>query len=204
MKVAVDELIPRVVPYITHEAHDLGCKSQYMKKVGKRLEGYSYMLKREPSWGVVLLRDRDQEDCLQVLKELDHAISQSGLDRASVSGGRLGQVLPRLADEMLEAWFFGDTDAINKSYPRFPRGLKAKRAFRNSDAIRDPARRLEQELVKAGYYQAGRMDKFQVAFEVAMQMNVDSNTSPSFACFREGIRFLTMPRQEPKEYTHVS
>ena len=43
MKLTVDALMPRIAPGMTFGSHDLGSKSQFMRKVAGRLKGYAYV-----------------------------------------------------------------------------------------------------------------------------------------------------------------
>jgi hypothetical protein len=100
------------------------------------------------------------------------------------------QVLNRIAIEELEAWFFGDVQAITTAYPRVPRTLAEKSKYRNSDAITGGTwEALERTLQKAGYYPAG-MPKIEVARNVARYMVPDRNRSPSFKTFIDAIRMM--------------
>ncbi len=195
MKTAVESWMPQIAPGVEFEAFDLGSKSQFMKKVGNRLSGYRYAIQRGDRVAVVLLRDRDEEDCGAVVADLDAAVKRAGLRRASVGRSIDGDVLPRLADEMLEAWFFGDGNALHEAFPKLSPMLTHRAAYRRPDVIRDPARRLASELAKCGYYPQG-MPKDEVARLVAPKMAVDANTSPSFAVFRDGVRFLAQTAQK--------
>lgn len=190
MKVAVDALMPRIAPGVSFASHDLGSKSQFMKKAPGRLRGYAYELGANPSLAVLLLRDRDQEDCRQITESLKQQSTAGGLTVASVALGVPGNVVVRLADEMLEAWFFGDGQALNRAYPRVPAALTTQRAYRHPDAIRDPARRLEGELQRRGYHQGG-LSKTALASAVAPLLDVEANTSVSFVHFRDAVRFLS-------------
>ena len=46
------------------------------------------------------------------------------------------QVLNRIAVEELEAWFFGDVQAIHQAYERVSSSLIVKSAYRDPDAIK--------------------------------------------------------------------
>lgn len=204
MKEALEQLVPRILPGLDFEVLDLGSKSQFMKKIPGRLKGYEHFLVNEPGWAVVLLRDVDQEDCRAILRDLHGWISDANLGLASAASGVRGQVLCRLADEMLESWFFGDGAALHAAFPRISPSWTQERGLRRPDDIRDPARWLENELKRRGYYSAG-MPKAEVARLVATYMNVDDNKSPSFVCFRDGVRFLagsTITQEDCHAETH--
>jgi hypothetical protein len=58
-----------------------------------------------------------------------------------------------LAIEELEAWFFGDMDAVRALYPRVPETLEQRAGFRDPDAIRGGTwEALERILQRAGYF----------------------------------------------------
>jgi hypothetical protein len=99
-------------------------------------------------------------------------------------------VVSRLAIEELEAWFFGDAEAIVGAYPKMPPKLASKRRYRNPDAITGGTwEALERELQKAGYYRGG-LPKVEVARMVSQHMDPQRNRSRSFQVFREGVRAL--------------
>ena len=46
------------------------------------------------------------------------------------------QVLNRIAIEELEAWFFGDVQALNQAYPKTPKTLGHKSRYKDPDSIK--------------------------------------------------------------------
>ena len=98
------------------------------------------------------------------------------------------QILNRLAIEELEAWFFGDIEALVQAYPRVSPTLNRRRGYRDPDAIKGGTwEALERVLKRAGYFPSG-MPKIAVARTVSTFMNPDHNSSRSFQVFRDGIR----------------
>ena len=97
------------------------------------------------------------------------------------------QVLNRIAIEELEAWFWGDFEAMRQAYPRLPATLSSRRPFRDSDAIAGgTAEAMERVLQRAGYYKSG-LAKTQAARDIARYMQPERNLSKSFQVFREGL-----------------
>ena len=90
-------------------------KTDLLSKLPKRLKGYGNFL--PPDWRIVVLVDEDREDCVSLKEKLDQAASDAGLVTKSMAqkGSRF-QVLNRIAMEELEAWFFGDVQAIHQAY----------------------------------------------------------------------------------------
>ena len=68
---------------------------------------------------IVVLIDEDREDCLKLKKQLeDIAISAGLIPKSSCQKYKSFQVLNRIVVEELEAWFFGDVQAIRQAYPK--------------------------------------------------------------------------------------
>jgi hypothetical protein len=89
--------------------------------------------------------------------------------------------------EELEAWFFGDVDALRKAYPGIPASLGERAGYRNPDAIRGGTwEALERELQRAGHHREG-LAKIKAAREISAWMEPLRNRSPSFRTFREGL-----------------
>jgi hypothetical protein len=89
----------------------------------------------------------------------------------------------RIAIEELEAWFFGDIEALNAAYPRVPISLRSRARYRAPDEITGGTwESLERELQRVGYYRTG-MPKIEVARSVSTHMDPNRNMSPSFKAF---------------------
>lgn len=99
-------------------------------------------------------------------------------------------MLTRLAIEELEAWFFGDADALRIAYPGVSASLGSRSRFRDPDAIRGGTwEALEKELQKAGHHPGG-LAKIQAAREISIHMDPVRNRSRSFQAFRQGLLSL--------------
>jgi len=93
----------------------------------------------------------------------------------------------RLAVEELEAWFFGDVEAIAAAYPRVPRNLARKAPFRNPDRIKGGTwEALERVLQRAGHFPGG-LGKIEAARAIARHMDPQRNRSRSFCVFRDAL-----------------
>jgi hypothetical protein len=81
------------------------------------LKGYQAWL--PPDWKIVILIDKDREDCLELKEKLEiMAISSGLITKSSCQKDKSFQVLNRIVVEELEAWFFGDVQAIRQAYPK--------------------------------------------------------------------------------------
>jgi len=101
----------------------------------------------------------------------------------------------RIAIEELEAWFFGDVDALHAAYPRVSRHLANKAPYRDPDAITGGTAEALGRVLKA-YYRTGLL-KTEVAKKIAPLNAVSSSLSRSgFCCFRRKMPLashLVMP-----------
>lgn len=130
-------------------------KTDLLSKLPSRLRGYRGWLPRDSC--IVVLVDEDREDCRELKDRLENDAAQAKLlTKTAAHGRRRFQVVNRLAVEELEAWFFGNVQALARAYPRVPRTLGQKAKYRNPDAIAGGTwEALERVLKNAGYYSAG-------------------------------------------------
>lgn len=139
---------------------------------------------------LVVVIDRDDDDCQARKRELEDMAYAAGLSTKSARrGAEVFQVVNRIAVEELEAWFFGDNEALSAAYPGVPTALHQRRAFRSPDAIQGgTAERLHRVLQEAGYYQGvAKLPKREVARAVARHMIPERNASPSFRTFWDAV-----------------
>ena len=163
----LDVLLPELLPAhccfrtIPHEG-----KSDLLKSIPKKLRAW-----RNPEARFIVLHDQDANDCVQLKREIANVCSDSGRD----------DVLVRIVCRELEAWYFGDPDAVEKAYPKFKAHKVRRRAdFRDPDRIAKPAARL-----------AGMIPGFQkgsASLSIPKYMEIENNASRSFQCFVAGVR----------------
>ena len=97
------------------------------------------------------------------------------------------QVVNRIVIEELEAWFFGDWQAVQAAYPRVAGTIPRKAAFRDPDAIAGGTwEAIERILKRAGYFKGG-LRKLELAREVAQHMEPARNSSHSFRVFENAV-----------------
>lgn len=93
----------------------------------------------------------------------------------------------RLAIWELEAWYFGDMDAVRRAHPGVAVGIERKARYRDPDSITVPSRALEKELQRAGYHRGG-LAKIAAARAIAAHMDPAVNRSTSFRKFCEALQ----------------
>ena len=93
--------------------------------------------------------------------------------------------------EELEAWFFGDPDALRAAYPRVSRTLERKARYRDPDAVPGGTwEALLRVLQRAGYYKGVPLPKLEAANRIAQHMDPERNRSRSFQAFRAGLECI--------------
>ena len=184
---ALVNLLPKMLgDKASYDVHVFQGKTDLLAQLPHRLRGYHQWLPED--WRIVVLVDRDAADCKKLKSQLEDAARKVGLaTKSAPSPTGQFQVVNRLAIEELEAWFFGDTDALRRTYPRIPPTLNKRKGYRHPDAIVGGTwEMLDRLLRRAGYY-VGRTPKVEIAQRVSQFMEPDSNSSPSFQAFRDGV-----------------
>lgn len=179
-EIALGSLLPRIVPDCPFEIRTFGGKHDLLRKLPQRLRAYSHYWS-EANLRIVVLLDRDDDDCVELKAELERIAADASLPSHAV--------LFRIVIEELEAWFLGDVPALCRAYPRLPASLGQQDGYRDPDAIDGTWEALERVLRKHGYHRKG-LAKYVAAGEVAPHMDVDNNRSRSFQVFRDGLRRL--------------
>lgn len=190
MEVALQHLLPQLLREgISAELRQFQCKSELLKQLPQRLAGYAQWLPATAA--VLVVVDRDDDDCVVLKAQLDAMARAAGLvPRSDARPGGRFQVINRIAIEELEAWFFGDWPAVCEAYPKMPETLPRRAGFRDADAIAGGAwEALERELQRKGYFKQG-LRKLELAREVASRMDPARNRSASFVCLRAALAQL--------------
>lgn len=186
----LDELVAHIVgDQATFNIYVLAGKQNLLKSLPTRLKSYRNWLPND--WYIVVLVDEDRQDCLALKQQLEQAAHDAGLLTKSAAGTKKRfQVINRIVVEELEAWFFGDVEALVAAFPRLPRTLARQTRYRDPDAIQGgTAEALERLLQKHGYQLEG-LRKIEGARRIAEHMDPDRNRSKSFQVFRDALRKL--------------
>ncbi len=190
MEALLASLVPRMLgDVVTFRLHNFGGKQSLLRKLEARLRGYSAWIPEEHN--IIIVLDRDGDDCMELKASICSTIEAAGLShKSNVMSGSTFQCAVRLAIEELEAWIFGDCDALRAAYPRIPVSLEDRAAYRDPDAIvGGTCEHLERVLQRAGYF-AGGIPKIEVAATIAPHMDIWKNRSQSFKVFRDLLEAL--------------
>jgi len=183
MEVFLRELLPRLLPAgRTFDIHTFQGKNDLFKKLEKRLRGYAAWL--PPDWRIVVVVDRDDDDCRKLKQQMENIARRVGL-RSRTCSPTCWQLVNRIVIEELESWYFGDWEAVVSVYPRLPRTLHPK--YRQPDTIAGGTwEAFEKLLQKYGYFRGG-LAKIEVARNLGRHIDRLRCQSRSFVCFRDAL-----------------
>ncbi len=129
-------------------------KDQLLKHLPSRLQGYAKWIPED--YKIVVLVDRDNEDCEKLKAQLEQMALNA--DLATRSQPACGQftVLNRIVIEELEAWHFGDWQAVRNAYPGVSSSTPRQKRYRDPDAIQGGTwEHFQRVLRRAGYFKNG-------------------------------------------------
>lgn len=184
-------ILPKILRGTSFQVYRYQCKDQLLNRLPQRLQGYANFL---PSgWRIVVVVDRDDDDCRKLKGRLEKIAADKSLATRSRPNRGSFVVVNRLAIEELEAWYFGDWEAVRSAYPRVPDTIPAQAAYRDPDRIAGGTwEAFERVLRRAGYFRAG-FQKMTAAREVAAHMVPARNGSRSFQVLREALEEMATP-----------
>jgi hypothetical protein len=175
---ALRAILPRVLGTTTFEIYQHSCKSELLKRLPERLRGYASWLPE--TWRILVLVDCDDDDCRKLKSDMESVAHQAGLATKSGVKNACFSVVNRIVIEELEAWYFGDWEAVLRAYPKVSVTIPNQAKYRLPDAIKGGTwEAFERILNQSGYYKSG-LRKIEAARMVSEHMDPTRNTSPSF------------------------
>lgn len=169
----------------TFDIHPFQGKQDLVDKLPSRLRGYANWIPE--SSRILVLVDRDDEECAQLKARMEQFAEAAGLRTPSNAGGAHWQVANRIAIEELESWYFGDWEAVRESYPKVKSTIPDKAQFRDPDRISGGTwEAFERVLQAAGYFRSG-LRKVEAAREIGARFVPGRNRSRSFQVFRDTV-----------------
>ena len=183
---ALEIILPKILSdNIYFTCHPFESKHDLLRKLPVRLEGYRRWIPND--WRIMVLIDEDRGDCRELKAKLEGVAHDAGfVTKSSMSREGDFQVVNRLAIEELEAWFFGDMEALRTAYPRVSRNLERQARYRNPDAIAGGTHEALRRVLD--YYYPQWLPKTTVAQNIAPHMEPCRNRSRSFQVFVEGLK----------------
>ena len=186
MEAFLSALLPRLLPHDrTFSIHPFQGKSDLLGKLESRLRGYSAWLPDD--WRIVVVVDRDDEDCRVLKRQLEAIARRAGLRTRARSGNARWQLVNRIAIEELEAWYFGDWAAVCAAYPRASANVPRRRGFRNPDSIAGGTwEAFERVMQTHGYFKGGLL-KIEAARAIGAHADPARSSSRSFRAMSNAI-----------------
>ena len=187
MEAFLRELLPRLFPKDCpfFQIRVFQGKPDLLDKLQARLKGYAHW---PSNYGrIVVVVDCDDDDCRKLKQQLEEAATAAGLRTRSGAGGTPWQVVNRIAIEELEAWYFGDWEAVRGAYPKVSPTVPNQAKYRDPDAIEGGTWEAFERLLKQkGYFKNG-LRKVEAARTIAARINPACNRSHSFVKFRDAL-----------------
>jgi hypothetical protein len=164
MKVFLEGLLPRLFPRLAFICVAHEGKQDLERSIPRKLRAW-----REPGVRFCVVRDNDGRDCLELKRELASLCRKGGRE----------ETLIRIACQELEAWYFGEPDALAGALGREDlRRVVGRARFRNPDAIVQPASALAELVPEFQKVSGARLLSKALTRE---------NTSRSYGVFLKGI-----------------
>ena len=187
---ALKHLLPRLIKQRAQwKLINLGSKYKLLKALPQRLAAYRQRIAVGENLRVLVLVDRDNDDCAALKRQLEAMARQSRLATKSAPGidGRFF-VVNRIVIEELESWFIGDPAALRQAFTSLPSIDERTGIFRAPDNG-GSWEALHRFLKSHGIYKSS-YPKIDAARRIAPKLDPQANRSPSFRVFVQGIEAL--------------
>ena len=182
---ALTAILPKILAdNVSFHFHVFEGKPDLLKQLPLRLKGYRRWIPN--NWRIFVLIDEDRQDCEELKARLERAAREAGfLTKSHPNSQGEFRVVNRLAVEELEAWFFGDVEALRKAYPRVSKTFHNRPKYQDPDAITGGTWEALGHLLAR--YHRDFLPKKVVAQNIAPHMEPSRNRSRSFQVFVEGL-----------------
>jgi hypothetical protein len=168
---------------------NFGSKYKLLKVLEDRLRAYRTRIGKGEDLRIVVLLDRDDDDCVRLKGRLEQSAAKAGLpSKSRPDENGLFFVLNRIVVEELESWFIGDPEALRRTFTGLSKIKPTGGMFRNPDNG-GTWEVLHRFLKKHGIYR-NSYPKIDAARRIAPNMRVDRNRSGSFGQFVTGIEAM--------------
>ena len=190
MEAFLNVLLPRLLPAErTFAIRVFRGKRALLRELERRLRAYAAWLPEDHR--IVVMVDRDEEECQALKERLEQAADRAGLLTRSRAVGQPWQLVNRVVIEELEAWYFGDWQAVRAAYPKVSETIPNKAPYRDPDAIRGGTwEAFERILRQYGYFRTG-LRKMETARAIAPHIDPARSRSHSFGLFARTIAEAT-------------
>ncbi len=193
MEAFLRELLPCILPAdCGFDIHTFQGKPDQRGKLQNRLRGYAQL---PDAWRILVVVDRDDDDCRQLKQWREDVASGANLRTRSQAVGQSWQLVNRVVIEELEAWYFGNWEAVRSAYPRVSPTVPNQSRYRNPDSVQGGTWEAFERIPKRrGYFKTG-LRKMEAARAVAAHIDPARNRSPSFSKFYDAVVEATSYQQ---------
>jgi hypothetical protein len=186
MEAFLRALLPRLLgEEASFHVYSYLSKADLLSKLPSRLKGYARWL--PPTWRILVIVDRDDDDCRVLKQRMEQMAIDAGLSTRTAGIAPRCQVVHRIAIEELEAWYFGDWEAVRAIYPRLSDSIPRSAQYRDPDTITGGTWEAFERLLKQKGYFLGGLRKIEAARAIGEQVEPQRNSSRSFQVFRDAI-----------------
>src|SRR5579862_9018332 len=84
MESALRLILPKMIGDATFEVYPHQCKSDLLNNLPNRLRGYASWLPAD--WRIIVIVDRDRDDCAQLKNRLETAAAEAGMTTRAAGG----------------------------------------------------------------------------------------------------------------------
>ncbi len=189
---SAEEALRHLLPKIVNEKArwkiiNMRNKSRLLKELPARLRAYRVRINKGEDLRIIVLVDRDDDDCEALKRRLESMAREAGLHTKSAPAddGRF-HVVNRIVIEELESWFMGDPKALRTAFPRLPARFPGN--FNNPDNG-GTWERLHRFLRRHGIYR-NHYPKIDASRKIAPHLDPGRNQSRSFRQFCRGVEAL--------------
>ena len=177
--------LPRFLPQdVETDVREFRGKQDLLKNLQNRLHGLTNYF--PPVDHLFVLIDRDQENCHDLKSQLETTAKNVGLVTRTMVGGQSWQLVNRIVIEELEAWYFGDWEAVRAVYPGVNPNVARQSNYRDPDAIQGGTWEALERLLKSEFPEGLR--KSELARNVSKHIDPRRSRSHSFKVFCDAVR----------------
>jgi len=179
--------LPRFLPATCmYRIHSHRGKDDLFDKLEARLRSYSAW--REEGRRIFVLVDRDNDDCRELKQKIEKTAAAVKMKTRRAVGRSEWDLVSRIAIEELEAWYFGDWEAVRRAFPRVPSRIPASAPYRDPDGITGGTwEAFERVMMRAGYFKTG-LRKTEAAKAIGKNIELGRSRSKSFRLLASALQ----------------
>ncbi|HHE08123.1 MAG TPA: DUF4276 family protein [Chlorobaculum parvum] len=168
MKALLEGLLPRFLPNLQFQCVPHEGKQDLEKSIPRKLRAW-----QEPGVRFVIIYDNDGGNCIELKQRLTELCNESGRQ----------DTLVRIACQELEAWYFGDPEALARAFDKKQlRNIGNKARYRDPDSIIYPSKELSKLIPE--------FQKISGARKMSAHLSRTENRSSSFHALINGLERL--------------